>query len=192
MRKRLYLILLAVLASGLTAGAQRTAYKQPFLDARVTTEFTSVGGDISFGMYDRHFYWSAGLLMDNLMHPPKGAPEQSRIKGALTRLTPYGAFMYRLLRTNNRAVNLYGGGDVFIGIETFDLFHVVNNGETKTRFIYGGALRLEGEFFVSMRLAILVPVRFSVTGNTKAPRSVDNDKPNLINLTTGLGIRYNF
>lgn len=178
MRKRLYLILLAVLASGLTAGAQRTAYKQPFLDAKVTSDFTLVGGDISFGMYDRHFYWSAGAIMDNFL-----VPFNDNAKGPVTRLTPYGAFMYRLLRTNNRAVNLYGGGDVFIGAEFVDLFQRHDNITRATRFIYGGALRIEGEFFVSMQLAILVPVRLSITGNSST---------NMVWPTVGLGARYNF
>ena len=109
------------------------------------------------------------------------------------RLEPMGIFMYRILKTPSRFLNLYGGADAFIGAEFLDMFaslpsEIINekvnvDGYKNTRFIYGGGLRLEGEYFPLPQLAVILPMRLSITGNTA--------QKEIVGFYIGIGVRYN-
>ena len=170
------------------AGAQRTAQGQIHFSGHVDYNLSTIGGEVSGGQYLYFGYWAASLNAQNYAYKFKS----SNVNANFLRLTPSGIFMYRLLKTPSRNLNLYGGGDVFLGPEFLDLFAqlpettlnvLVNKGFSRTRFIYGGSLRLEGEFFPLRKLAIILPLRLSFTGNTA--------KNEIVGFTVGLGIRYN-
>ena len=71
--------------------------------------------------------------------------------------------------TRSRSINLYGGGEVIVGLELIDPFeelpHQFKVSMEKYRFIYGISPRILAEFFFSPRFAFTIfgtlPINFS-------------------------------
>lgn len=176
-----------------SAFAQRTSKDQFHLSGTVDYNLYSMGGEVQFGQYLLFGYWSAGANLQN--HPcdiGNGSANFQRIVGL-------GTFMYRFVGNRSRSLNFYGGGDVFVGAEVLDMFSslseerrknlVENKGFKDARFIFGGGLRLEGEYFPLPRLAIILPLRVVFTANTAMNSHKGGD---IVGFNVGLGVRYNF
>lgn len=169
--------------------AQRTSKDQFLITGSVTTPaFSSVGGEVSFGRYLRYSYWSAGVMTEN----PSVALSSAAQRAQFNLFAGYGSFMYRVIKTPTRVFNVYAGADVFLGMEALDVYArlteeaykaLLNEGYQASRFIYGGGLRVELEFFPLRRWALVMPLRVSAKGNSGSGQ--------IFGYSFGLGVRYN-
>lgn len=194
MRNYLIKTVLCLAALSLLAGsafAQRTSKDQFHLSGTVDYNLSSVGGEVLFGQYLLFGYWSAGANLQNYAY---SISDTGNELANFQRIVGLGTFMYRFFGNRSRSLNFYGGGDVFVGAEVMDMFSSLSEERRKflveykgfkdARFIFGGGLRLEGEYFPLPRLAIILPVRVSFTANTAMK--------DVVGFNVGLGVRYNF
>lgn len=177
-----------------SAFAQRTSKDQFHLSGTVDYNLYSMGSEVQFGQYLLFGYWSAGANLQNYVSDVRNNEVAN-----FQRIVGLGTFMYRFVGNRSRSLNLYGGGDVFAGAEVLDMFSslseekrkslVDNCGFKDARFIFGGGLRLEGEYFPLPRLAIILPLRVVFTANTAMNSYKGGD---VVGFNVGLGVRYNF
>ena len=189
--KKLIIATILIASCGTSLFAQRTSKDQDLFSAAITTNLSAVVVDFSWVKYDKHFYWTAGLMYENVGKYILDSSIKEAV--AFTRLCPEATFMYRLYGTHNRALSLYGGGGLFFGIEFLDPYcwltketydeMVKKSGYSAARFIYGGFARLELEFFPWRSWAFFVPVSLNLTGNSKC---------GLTTLNAGFGVRFNY
>ena len=80
-------------------------------------------------------------------------------------------YMYRVVATRARSVNLYVGGGVFLGWELYDPFKKVppyiDTGFGKGTFIYGVAPAIDSEFFITRTVALTLGARMPVSISSK-------------------------
>ena len=174
------------------AAAQRTAEGSTFLGVSPTASVYSVpsgGLDINAGGYLRSSLWKAGMRVIDWNHKissDTGVAHNDLFDHIAWSL--YGGWRYRLLGTYNRLFSVYGGGDVFLGLNQYEAFRKLPS-ELKTRlpksqFIYGVLTELEAEFFVSRCVALTIGAQLPVTLGS----SLKSDK---WNLTGSIGVRIN-
>jgi len=166
------LFVVAVVAPLNNAQAQRTAYKQVFLSGNFGTTFTSVGAECFVGSYQLDGFWSFGT---SVMNRCRRETNTGGIVSFLRTEFPF-TYTYRVYNTTNRSLNIYIGGDAFLGFEVMDPFHqlsdevrsaVANSGYRRSSFLYGLSPRGEVEFFpVDFPAAIVAAVRAPVTFGT--------------------------
>ena len=164
-------VLTAVLSVVPEASAQRTANGEWHASAAFGTSVSSIGGEVLFGTYLMNGQWFAGANFFN--RAEIDAPTDEYVN--LTHLHFVGGYMYRLFGTLSRNINLYAGGDVFLGMEFFDLFGTMTSptkeayklsGFKDLTFNYGFSLRTEMEFFVSDYFALVPRVRLPFIFNS--------------------------
>jgi len=191
MKIKIMCAILLFLGSTQLANAQRTAYGERMISIDVSlSQFnrTSLGAGLSYGQYLLNSYWFGGLNFVNRVEIHSASGEAVNYP----RLQGFGGYMYRLLGSRSRQVNLYGGGDLFIGGEFFDLFKTLTGptrkaylegGVKEAKFIFGLSPRLEGEFFISSAVAITAGIRvpFCILTNFDIP-----------GVEMSLGARVNF
>lgn len=145
--------------------AQRTSDGERAIALWGGTTFSSWGGELYYGEYLLPGYWFAGAGLHDRLE--RDIPSRETVH--YPRLQARGGFMYRLLSDYSRSVNLYIGGDVFIGVEMLDWFRRMspttrqafyNNGYRDYQFIYGTAPRAELEFFLLPSIALVAGGRF--------------------------------
>ena len=132
------------------------------LDAILTD--SSFGAEAVFSQYTLGGFWEVGLSAKQY-----GRPTSAAISINSLNTVAEGAYMFRLVGTRNRSVNLYCGAGVFIGYEAVDPFHkipdTIQTNLNKGYFLYGLHAKLVAEFFVSRTVALTldgcVPVNFS-------------------------------
>jgi len=164
----LTLTMTIAMAIGIEASAQRTAERALLLSAAYSYPFGGQGGDfcvdLTCGQYLLHSYWNAGVTGDVYSIPfEDGGYMQYAHTAAL------GEWMYRVVSTRNRAVDLYVGGGAFIGYEAYDPFSRlpddIESGYNGGAFLYGIHARLEAEFFFCRRAAVVlggrIPINFT-------------------------------
>lgn len=156
----------------MSAHAQRTAYGERMLSVKGAWTISSLGGELQYGQYLMNGFWFGGLNLSNRVE--KDEPTSERVH--FPRLQLNGGYMFRLFGSRTRAINIYGGGDAFIGVEMFDFWKILTSptrlsfletGFSEYRFIYGVAPRAEAEFFVFPSVALLVNARIPICFNTK-------------------------
>lgn len=159
----LVLALLLVPASGVFA--QRTMKGQIFIDA---SGGWKPGATIGAGGYLIPGYWCAGV--EGMLLSRRLAQAGSVMTGRLDvyHAGAHGGFMYRFVGTRSRAVNLYGGGEAWLGLESVDPFgrlpeDVVLSIADGTTFVFGVTPRLEAEFFLGRRVALTLGGRLPLT-----------------------------
>ena len=170
------------------ARAQRTSAGEDQIALSFGTTFSSLGGELLYGQYLLRGYWMAGLGFNDRIE--RDIPSGETV--AYQRLQARGGYMFRLLSSYTRGINLYGGGDAFLGVEMLDGFHHLtqttlkayhNNGYNDHQFIYGFAPRLELELFLSPAFALLVEGRAPVCFGSRFP---------VLGWELGLGAKVNF
>ena len=133
-------------------------------------------------------YWFAAGNFSNRVEVD--GPTEERVHFPRVQLA--GGMMYRFYGSRSRSINIYGGGDVFVGLEMFDLWRTLSeptrksfsvNGFPDYRFIYGPALRFETEFFVSGNIALCITARVPICINTKF---------DILGYEVGGSVKYNF
>lgn len=171
----------ALLWCGSEASAQRTMSSQELLTAHYTYPFSGRGDfglDVSFGKYLLASYWNAGILGN--LYSQKVNNENSM---QYAHLAAYGEWLYRVIGTRSRSINLYVGGGAFLGYEAYDPFKklpsYINTGLGSGAFLYGIHAKAEAEFFIAKKLAVVLSGRFPI--NFSSPLSNLN-----VNLMAGL------
>ncbi len=173
MRRSLSLLLVPALCFLCISNAhgQRTVYGQRFITAGPVCSFTSVGGLAGFGAYTYDGYWNAGLRVVNR------ARYESNTGEVVSFLRCDGSFAryHRLVSTSDRRLNVYGGGDVFIGWEFMDPFQMVDQsvrvavksaGYHDTRFVYGLSALAEAEYYINDIFGLVLGFRMPVAFGT--------------------------
>lgn len=182
------IIALLLLASTLSANAQRTAVGMNQISASANWNISSLGGEILYGHYLAHGYWFGNVGFSDRAEKDVQLSETVHHQ----RLQVGGGYMARLYGTKTRNLNIYGGGDTFIGAEMLDAFRNLTPsarqsfytaGFTDFRFIYGLSARLEAEYFPINNLAIIGLIRVPLYLNTKF---------SLLGIEMGVGARVNF
>lgn len=186
--KKVLILFVSIALSAVSAVAQRTAYGEYLASGSILLTNTSLGAEASFGSYLMDGYWSAGVNVAN-----RAAIEEiSREVVSFPRVEIFGALLWAPYRTRSRSVNTYIGGDIFVGWELMDPLkstpsHIIkslkNAGYSSARFIYGGAIRAEVEWFVSDQ--------FALTAILRTPAAF-RSKLKTFNWEAGIGIRQNF
>ena len=181
---RLFAGIILLLSVSFSSYAQRTMHRQNHIAAEVVFPYdfsTIPGGEISWGQYMLSSYWKAwaGLYPDQLVLKTKHSLEYLPIVGGCD-------YMYRLISTRSRLVNLYCGGGVFLGYEIYDPFKkiptYIDIQFPEGIFIYGINVNLESEIFLSRTIAFLVGLKMPV---------VVPSKGEIVRLLIKTGIRIN-
>ncbi len=98
----------------------------------------------------------------------------------------YGDWMYRLVGTYDRCLNLYLGGGAFLGCNAYELFHSIPEGVEdqypKAEFIYGLKPSVELEIFFCPKVAFTLGANFPFTFSS----SIETD---IANIVGSLGVR---
>lgn len=189
--KRLSIIILSAVfftaVSLVPASAQRTYKGQSYVNLTGFYNLSGLGLNAEFGGYLISSLWGAEVTASQNIVTESSSGE----KASFLDVTGGGKWQYRLLKTRSRNVNLYGGGDAFLGVQMLDPFKtltqptrtaLLNGGYSETKFIFGFGLDLSLEIFVMTRLCILADVRvpFTFLSMYQVP-----------GLELGVGIRYN-
>lgn len=132
------------------------------LDAILTD--SSFGAEAVFSQYTLGGFWEAGISTKQYNTPTSSAFSISSLN-----VVAEGDYLFRLVGTRNRSVNLYGGAGAFIGYEAVDPLHripgTIQTNLKKGYFLYGIQAKLMAEFFISKNVALTVdgclPVNFS-------------------------------
>lgn len=144
------------------ASAQRTANGQGMIS--LSGSFP-LGGSLSYGGYLNSSFWEAGAMGLFRSHDlSEGNPMD------YAQAFAFGDWMYRLVATRNRVLNLYIGGGAFIGYEFNDPWKKLPEDVRGTlsssgTFLYGILGKLQLQLFLSRSLSILLsaeaPVNFT-------------------------------
>ena len=153
-----------LMAASINAQAQRTMKEQSVIGAKTSFNGMSAGASIDYSQYTLHGFWYVGVSGNDYyaLYTSNDCLRYDHICG-------YGGYLFRLAGTRSRSINLYGGGEVIVGLELIDPFeelpHQFKASMEKYRFIYGISPRILAEFFVSPRLAFTIfgtlPINFS-------------------------------
>ena len=163
MGKRLILVVTATLCC-LSASAQRTMSGQSSLCLQSSWTGSSFGAEAFFSQYTLGGFWEAGLSAKQYK---KGTSAGVNI-GSLN-IAASGNYLFRLVGTRSRSVNLYGGAGAFLGYEAIDPMHrlpsTIHTNLKNGYFLYGLQAKLVAEFFISKSFAFTlngcVPINFS-------------------------------
>ena len=150
--------------STVNAHGQRTMKGQSALEIGASYNGMSAGVAVDYSQYSLNGFWYVGVC-GNDYYGLYADQKQMRYD----HICSYGGFLFRLAGTRSRCVNLYGGGEIFIGLELTDPFGELpvqlGAGTEHYRFLYGIAPKILSEFFVSSRFAFTVfgsiPINFS-------------------------------
>ena len=127
----------------------------------------SGGLDLNGGMYLLHSYWKAGISATdhNVLAGPKEGGEDKVFDHS--HFIAYGDWMYRLVGTYGRNLNLYIGGGAFLGCNAYGLFKPVPDDlgteYPQTEFIYGLKPSVELEVYFCRRVAFTFGAHFPFT-----------------------------
>lgn len=168
-----------LMAADVNAQAQRTMKGQSVLGAEASYNGMSAGIAADYSQYTLNGFWYVGVCGND--YYGWYAPEK-QIR--YDHLSAFGGYLLRLAGTRSRSVNLYGGGEAFIGAELTDPFGELPEqfraGIEHYRFLYGVAPKILAEFFVSSGFA------FTIFGSVPINFSSDNSN---FNFNVGAGFR---
>lgn len=160
------LILCLALLWTSNAQAQRTARGMYLVSSGAVSDFSSAGTELSFGRYLLSSYMAGGVILNHTGFLANGE------RSVFLSTEVFYDWMYRLMSSRNRELNLYVGSDLFGGLEILDPYYrllpetykgLENNGFVKSSFIYGVSPRIELEWFLSTCVALTFDGRLAVT-----------------------------
>jgi len=170
--------------------AQRTSNKTVHLGLSQQVSCYSIpsgGLDLYGGMYLMHSYWRAGISATDYNQKISGTNVNGEYFDHVHFLA-YGDWMYRVLGSYSRSVNLYAGGGIFLGCNAYELFRKLpqeyRTGYPSAEFIYGIRPSIEMEAFVSKKVAIILGVHSPITFSS----SISTD---IWHVVGSLGVRVN-
>lgn len=167
---------------------QRTAFRSSFGSFSAVYSVSSLGLEADYGQYLQKGYWAAGLSAVNrgVIEETTGEPV------SFSRLEAFGKLMWSPWRMRDRSVNVYVGGDAFIGWEFLDPFRsldrplrkaITSAGYSSTAFVYGASPRAEVEWFPFRSTAFTAGIRIPVAFGSNIRE---------LGFEAALGVRQNF
>ena len=172
------------------ASAQRTSKGVVHIGVSQMVSAYSIpsgGLELNAGMYLLNSYWKAGLCAVDYNQKVTGAFSEPTWFDHIHYIA-YGDWMYRIIGTYSRSVNLYAGGGIFLGASNYEVFKKLpdelSSGLPSLEFIYGIKPCIELECFVSRKVALTLGVNSPLTFSS----SLSTD---LWHLTGSLGVRVN-
>lgn len=188
---KVIVIICTLLGAATTSYAQRTAAGLYTVSASALTDFSALGGEVSFGKNFLYSYMGAGVSLNNNAVTVNTGEVTEFLRSEL-----FFDWMWRPYHTRDRRFDVYVGGELFIGLETLDPYTrlksdtyqgLVNNGYQRNVFIYGGAVRLEAEYYFTPVLGLFLCERMPVTINSQQKLLVG-----CISFSTSAGFRLTF
>ena len=153
-----------LMAASINAQAQRTMKGQSVIGAEASFNGMSAGASMDYSQYTLNGFWYIGVSGNDYyaLYTGNGSLRYDHICG-------YGGYLFRLAGTRSRSVNLYGGGEIMVGMELIDPFEELPEqfkaSIERYRFLYGVGPKILAEFFVSTRFAFTIfgtlPINFS-------------------------------
>ena len=125
---------------------------------------SSFGAEAFFSQYTLGGFWDAGLSAKQYRKGTSAGVDINSLNIAAS-----GNYLFRLVGTRSRSVNLYGGAGAFLGYEAIDPMHkmpsTIQTNLKNGYFLYGLQAKLVAEFFISKSFAFTlngcVPINFS-------------------------------
>ena len=125
---------------------------------------SSFGAEAFFSQYTLSGFWETGLSAKQYKKGTSAGVDISSLNIAAS-----GNYLFRLVGTRSRSVNLYGGAGAFLGYEAIDPMHrlpsTIQTNLKNGYFLYGLQAKLVAEFFISKSFAFTlngcVPINFS-------------------------------
>lgn len=174
------------------AFAQRTSDKAILVGASQLVSAYSIpsgGLEIHVGQYILNSYWKAGISV--LDWNQKVNDAKGTLKGLYfdhIHWKAHGGWMYRLCGTYERTVSLYGGGSIFLGANSYQMFKRLPDellgGFPPVEFIYGIQPEIDLEIFLSQKVALTIGIQSPVTFGSSL-------KMDIWHLSGSLGVRVN-
>ena len=155
------IMLFLLCALPLTARAQRTTCG----GGMVSLEgFYPLGAGLSYGQYLPSSYWEAGV---NALWRNHDINDEYKMQ--YMPLCAFGNWLYRIVGTRSRSINLYAGAGVFLGWEFYDpcktLPDFISGAISDGTFLYGISAKIQLQAFLSRRFSVLLsglaPINFS-------------------------------
>ena len=148
----------------LSASAQRTMSGQSSLCLQSSWTGSSFGAEAFFSQYTLGGFWEAGLSAKQYKKDTSAGVDINSLNIAAS-----GNYLFRLVGTRSRSINLYGGAGAFLGYEAIDPMHkmpsTIQTNLKNGYFLYGLQAKLVAEFFISKSFAFTlngcVPINFS-------------------------------
>ena len=106
-----------LMAASINAQAQRTMKEQSVIGAKTSFNGMSAGASIDYSQYTLNGFWYVGVSGNDYyaLYTSNDWLRYDHICG-------YGGYLFRLVGTRSRSINLYGGGEVIVGLELIDPF----------------------------------------------------------------------
>lgn len=169
MRNRIVILLLMFVVPSVLCKGQRTMSGQMFIGTEGFYNGCLAGGDVTVGRYTINAFWFGSLSVSPYSIELDLNDGKVLGKARYLQTLIYGGYQYRVISSRKRNANLYLGGAVFAGLETFDPFSKlpsnIDPGFSKHTFIYGLTPLVSMEIFVSRMVALTasckVPFSFS-------------------------------
>lgn len=184
MCNRIAIILLMLVASSVLCKGQRTMSGQTFIGTEGFYNGNLAGGDVTIGRYTINAFWFGSLSVSPYSVELDLNDGKIFGKAGYLQTLIYGGYQYRVISSRKRNANLYLGGAVFAGLETFDPFSKlpsnIDTGFSKHTFIYGLTPMLSLEIFVSRVVSLTASCRVPVNFSSKI---------SLFHYNTGAGIK---
>ena len=157
-------IVVLFMTAFINAEAQRTMKGQSVIGAETSFNGISAGTTINYSQYTLNGFWYVGISGNDYyaLYSDSDIFRYNHICG-------YGGYLFRLVGTRSRSINLYGGGEIIVGMEVIDPFNELpyqfKASMEKYRFLYGVCPKILAEFFISPRFAFTIfgtlPINFS-------------------------------
>lgn len=170
------LVFACLFLSSFNCFAQRTSNNSVHigLSQQISCSKTPSGGlDLNAGMYLLHSYWKAGLSATNYDVIAEGDLVDGE-RFDHSHFIAYGDWMYRVVGTYSRNLNLYIGGGIFMGANVYELFKQLPEYATrefpKSEFIYGLKPSVELEIFFCRKVAFTLGANFPITFSSSLPK----------------------
>ena len=125
---------------------------------------SSFGAEAFFSRYTLGGFWETGISAKQY-----NAPTTAGISISSLGIAAVGNYLFRLVGTRSRGVNLYGGAGAFLGYEAIDpmrrLPDSIQTSLDSGYFLYGLQAKLVAELFIAKKVAFIlegsIPVNFS-------------------------------
>lgn len=156
--------IVGLIINSYSAAAQRTIPEQSSLQAIALFNGCSFGTEAIYAKYTLNGYWNSGISFNDY-----STILDSGDKYQYEHISAKGGYMFRIVGTSKRNVNMYGGGGAFIGCELMDPFEklpfYIETNTNDFRFLYGIYGEVNLEIFLAEKTALTVnislPINFS-------------------------------
>ena len=160
------ILLLTLLLTIQPASAQRTMSGQFSLAVSAHYNGSFLGAEAFLSQYTLIGFWEAGVGGDAFT-----APLSNGLRLEYADVAARGGYLFRLVGTRNRALNLYAGGGALVGIEAIDprmrIPSYYDLGLPSIGFLYGLYAKSQAEVFIGRKVALTLGGGLSVNFSSR-------------------------